>query len=304
MPKIPGLNPTSIDDFIDLGDGRFYIGDTKVKCATYYKYRKPFTDKIQAHSKRSRSIPKKFGQYLGLTGKGGKQRFSAISDSKWAQPLMERENSNNFYRRNFKVQGKTVREPTKWGNNYGSRAASKIPTVGVMDQQQFVKHLYLAIHQIPINADFLRVAIIHRAMIVFKTSFKMQKFHSAGTPKWHPLSPYTLAMRRRRYLSATKKAESNKEKKAIPIPGEKILIDTGKLSKGLKMDKKGYRIYTDPDVWYGFLHNEGRGRYWKGKKMIQRQFMGHSTYLDITHPFIDSIVTRYLFDSVFLSIAK
>lgn len=140
-----------------------------------------------------------------------------------------------------------------------------------------------------------------RAQKVFQDSFKYKRFYSSGEAAWRPLSDFTI---KKRLLQET-------------WPGEGgILRERGDMYRSLKVKKvndglyHGYGVYTDPKEYksgshrgfvYAGIHNnpssndtygDGFNGAIRPRKAIQRQFMGHSTYID---QFILSNIDRYMF---------
>lgn len=142
----------------------------------------------------------------------------------------------------------------------------------------------------------------------FINSFKHKRFYSANGTKWQQLSDFTIKKRTRKNT----------------WPGRGILEDSGDLRQSIKVDYKEFKgginrysshVFTDPNVFksannpnrplcYAGLHNNpslsdtygsGFGGK-KPKKIVQRQFMGFSTYID---KFMEANIDRYLFDGVF-----
>lgn len=219
----------------------------------------------------------------------------------WARPMTLRGGSNpnyNFRRIEYTdLQGKHLKTSSKdlWGGkvNKGGVSILKGP-------KEWLKQLLLAKTRLPIEVENYRVVIGRRALKIFQNSFKYKQFYSQGSQKWTPLAPYTIRKRAKR---------GN---------GSRILKEYGDLLQSLKFDESRMRVFTDivpansgkhksRSLSYAGWHNEGEGTYGNGwgvrtpKPYIQRQFMGHSTYLDpFIDPFINKLMKLYLFDSVWL----
>lgn len=187
----------------------------------------------------------------------------------------------------------------KWGANLNKGSNSIL-----IETKGWVRQLQIAIYALELNAENFRVVVGRRALKVFQNSFKYQQFYSQPSHRWASLSAATLKKRARRGT------------------GSKILVEYGDLRKSIKMKENVgagiTRIYTDVvpanpshhkkhSICYAGYHNEGVGTYgsaWNGHKpkaYIQRQFMGHSSYLNpLTDDFMRKMMKLYLFDSVFL----
>lgn len=171
----------------------------------------------------------------------------------------------------------------------------------------WIRHLRIVIHQVTLNAEHFRIAVGYRAMKVFQDSFRYRKFHSAGSTKWAPLSKFTLKKRKKRgtankggileeYGDLRKSIDINENYTGNTTSGKVTRIYT----KQVEANANHYKKRT---LCYAGLHNnpqpgETYGRWGNPPKpYIQRQFMGHSTYIEA---FALSKMKTYLFDDVFL----
>lgn len=151
-------------------------------------------------------------------------------------------------------------------------------------------------------------ATTKKAYNTFQKSFKYKRFYSANGGKWQQLSDFTIKKR-------THKGT---------WPGRGILEDNGILKKSIRVDTSGSklgnhkfrgRVFTNPKFFedsknpnrplcYAGLHNNpsSTDTYGNGfggkqpKRIVQRQFMGFSTYID---KFMNDNIDKYLFDNVF-----
>lgn len=151
-------------------------------------------------------------------------------------------------------------------------------------------------------------ATSRNAYEVFRKSFKYKKFYSANGERWKELSDFTIKKR------AHKRT----------WPGRGILEDSGILKDSIQVDTRDSklgnhrfreRVFTNPKVFnspknpnralcYAGLHNNpsSSDTYGSGfggkqpKRIVQRQFMGFSTYID---KFMDKNIDKYLFDNIF-----
>ena len=241
----------------------------------------------------------------------------------WARPLTLRGGADpdygfrrlTYYKPGVLVNGKRKIEfspHTRYGTDLNQLNKKDIgkTKIGkgyvIKGSHGWIEHLKIAIRQVTLNAEHFRIAVGYRAMKVFQDSFKRQQFHSAGTTKWAPLSKFTLKKRKKRNIKS-----------------KKILHEYGDLRNSIEMNEnytgnttsgKITRIYTKQveanadhykkrTLCYAGLHNspqpgETYGRWGNPPKpYIQRQFMGHSTYIEA---FALSKMKTYLFDDVFL----
>lgn len=226
----------------------------------------------------------------------------------WAKSLSLKGGSNlnnNWSKREYKgFNGKPHKTYDKWGANVNQSSKSNGATI-LNGSKQWVRQLQISIYALRVQAANFRVMVGRRALKVFQNSFKYQHFYSQGAHRWAPLSPYTLKKRARRDT------------------GSRILKEYGDLSESLKFyatdQYTNVKVYTQVvsanikkhkkySICYAGYHNEGKGTYgsaWNGHKpkpYIQRQFMGHSSYLNpLTDSFMRKMLKLYLFDSVFLA---
>lgn len=155
--------------------------------------------------------------------------------------------------------------------------------------------------------DFL-VATAKYSRETFINSFRYKKFYSANGTKWKELSEFTIKKRKRKGT----------------WPGRGILEDSGTLRQSILFDLSKdivaphifrQKLYTNPKLFdnsknphrpmcYAGIHNDpsSSDTYGNGfggrpaKKVVQRQFIGYSTYID---KFMDKNIDKYLFDNVF-----
>lgn len=184
------------------------------------------------------------------------------------------------------------------GTNYAPAGAAVLD--GFKDWQ---RHLKIAAHAVTIQAANFRTMLLHRAIKVFQDSFEKRQFYSKGSKKWAPLAEFTKKKRSWRGTGTKILEEYGDLRASFKNTGD----DANTITTGMvAADPKGkHKFHT---LCYAGFHNEGVGTYGRksangkgGKPYIQRQFMGHSTYLDpLVDPFISKMTKIYLFDSVFL----
>lgn len=179
----------------------------------------------------------------------------------------------------------------------GSGRLSKTATI--LTPSEFLAQLRMLPELVASNALSLVSMTALRAQKVFQTSFEKKRFWSEGSNPWTGNSRFTVKKR--------------KFKGTWPGRGG-LMMETGDLYDSIQVKKKGKKgetVFTDPKAFrhhkdnhgrtrrfcYAGLHNSGYGTYgsWGGKT-IQRQFMGHSTYIA---DFIRTTVDRYMFYNVF-----
>ena len=256
-------------------------------------------------------VQSKYAKYFGSSTKltGANSRIT-----NWARPLALSGGQNPVYgwerARYIDFDGKIKKDSSGrfWGANLNQLNRNEIGKTNIgkgvvlNGSREWIRQIQISIHQLHINAESFRIAVGHRAIKVFQSSFKYQQFWSTGTQKWAGLSIFT------------------KKKRAKRGTGTKILNEYGDLYRSIKIKEnasKGLtRIYTDivhanpskhkkHSICYAGYHNNPRsgdtyGNGWgkrRPRNYIQRQFIGHSDHID---SFAASIMKRYLFDSVFL----
>lgn len=155
------------------------------------------------------------------------------------------------------------------------------------------------------------IALRQNALRIFGESFKSKRFYSANSKPWKPITEGTWRLRlyhQDKYdrQSVGARDEILREfgylKGSIRVRDEKNVMNIG-LTK--------YTIWTDPEsfkspvhkgfVYAGIHNNPGMGdtygRRFGAKKVVRRQFMGHSSY---QANFIRLYQNNYLFHSIFL----
>lgn len=250
-------------------------------------------------------------QYSKYFSSGTKFNSRAGHLAPWAKPLSLKGGANpnyNWGRVKYIDSKGAVRITNRnnlWGANINQGKKGTPGSVTTLHgTQQWIRQLQISLYALRTQSENFRVVVGRRALKVFQNSFKYQQFYSNGSQRWASLSAYTLKKRARRGT------------------GNRILKEYGGLYNSIKFDENvgglKTRVYTDVvpanashhkkhSICYAGYHNEGQGTYgsaWHGHKpkpYIQRQFMGHSSYLN---PFTDSFIRKamklYLFDSVFL----
>lgn len=174
-----------------------------------------------------------------------------------------------------------------------------------MTPEQFMQHARELPMLLDVKVFDFTVAMAHKAQDTFRRSFGNQGFYSAGAPRWQPLTAYTM---RKRAWHGTLKSN--------PILREYgVLRDSIKVKESKSLESMGHvitqTVWTDPLVFsrsryhrgfvYAGVHNnpsigDTYGKWFGGKQAKQRQFMGHSTYVD---DWQEKYVRNYLFDSIF-----
>ncbi len=249
-------------------------------------------------------FPKKYSKYFSsgtkFTGRQGHLE-------PWAKPMSLKGGAKANYNwgRAYFLDSKGVLRKTSSKNLWGSNINQKAPATILNGSKQWIRQIQISLYALGIQAENFRIVAGRRALKVFQNSFKYKQFYNRGAQSWTPLSTFTL------------------KKRASRGTGNRILKEYGDLYNSLKFKENTppgtTRIFTDVvhansshhkkhSICYARYHNEGQGTYgsgWNGRKpkaYIQRQFMGHSSYLD---PFTDSFMRKmmklYLFDSVFLT---
>lgn len=307
--------------------GKFYrskIGESFAKEISKNTYQKYYS---QYHGKPAPTVTR--GQTPKLSESFKRQLWSKsdFKGSPWnnggrriqphLKPLTISDKRTNFSR--IKIDSGLTHG--KWGANLSNGKYKG--TVFVFNNiQEWIVHLRIAKHQLPVQAENFRIVVGQRALRVFQLSFKYHKFYNENTA-WKSLAPYT---RNKRIVLGTWYGEQKSK-----------LYETGALANSINYQTGGKgsmtRVFTDKarrkrtrisvtdvmrgvpvrnrqtystDYIYAGIHNEGvpKGRK-KGDKVPQRQFMGwsnlHSKQMDKVDTFAYEIADRYLFDSVFLS---
>ena len=260
-------------------------------------------------SRRMQNIKYTTGRYKKFFSAGTKFTSTQGHLDSWAKPMSLRggkDPNGNFQRvhyNNSRGNLSRTRPNDKWGARVGG--GSKSSATVLKGIQGWIRQIEISIYALQTQAENFRIMAGRRALKVFQNSFKYQKFYSNQSQGWPSLAPFTL------------------KKRASRGTGSRILKEYGDLYDSIKFDQSvsagRSRIYTDivpanaahhkkHSICYAGYHNEGKGTYGKGwngrapKHYIQRQFMGHSTYLDpLFDPFMRKMMKLYLFDSVFLA---
>ena len=256
------------------------------------------------------TVPEKYSK---LFGESTKLKGEGRQLKGWSRTLALRGGSNpeyGFRRLKYNLPDGSKFQPSgRYGADLNQLNKKNIGKTNVgkgyviNGSKAWINHLRIVTHQVTIKAEHFRIAVGNRAIKVFQDSFRLQRFNSAGSYKWAPLSTFT------------------KKKRLKRGTGSRILKEYGDLYKSIKIDdnhssEKGRvtRIYTDKvaanadhhkkrTICYAGLHNspqpgETYGRWGKPPKAyIQRQFIGHSELIDT---FAASVSKRFLFDEVFL----
>ena len=142
-----------------------------------------------------------------------------------------------------------------------------------------------------VNIFNFETLIGNAAKQVFKDSFYLRRFNSAGTFAWQP--------RKESYYWSHKFLQASVKKKRKPKT-HPLLEETGTLKHSIVWDRvssgkqRGVHIFTDPDMFkfskrqygrnfcYAAIHNEGGAKVGatQGAAFIpQRQFIGYSTVI-------------------------
>lgn len=152
--------------------------------------------------------------------------------------------------------------------------------------------------------------VAKRAQKVFRNSFRYHRFYSGDASPWKPLSEATIAKRRRKCtLHGGILNEYGTLKGSIEFAtGNGFQTTINHISR--------QRIFTNPSKFnvstnphrgfcYAGVHNnpgpnETYGNGFGGRKrvvkVVQRQFMGYSTYID---NYVEENMNKYLFDALF-----
>lgn len=253
------------------------------------------------------SFPKQYSKYFS-----SQTRFTNRQGhlSSWAKPMALKGGANpnsNWERVNFRENGVLHRSSSnsRWGANVGGKKGGSAGSATILfGTKQWIRQIQISQYALRVQAENFRVMAGKRAIKVFQNSIKYQQFYTSGSRRWAPLSSATL------------------KKRAHRGTGNRILKEYGDLLRSIKIKEKVSvrvtKVYTDivsanishhkkHSICYAGYHNEGKGTYGigrngrKAKKYIQRQFMGHSSYLNpLTDSFMRKMMKLYLFDSVFL----
>lgn len=280
----------------------------------YYDGQRASQSRIKQYNRYMRgggsrpTVSKQYGKYFSSETKFTSRQGHL---NQWAKPLSLKGGQNPNYGwgrinyRDFNGAVKRVSSSQHWGADITQRKRGGLNGVTVLDgKKQWVRQIQISLHQLYVQAENFRIVVGHRAIKVFRNSFKYQHFYGGQTAKWASLAPYTL------------------KKRASRGTGNRILKEYGDLYNSIKIDEQAgpitTRIYTDivpsnashhkkHSICYAGYHNEGIGTYgsgWNGHKprpYIRRQFIGHSCYLNpLTDSFMKKMMKLYLFDSVFL----
>lgn len=278
-------------------------------------YGKPHITKGRTVFKGAYEPNGRIANYLKPLGIGEKVRYRNIEtrdDGKKVRVLKTKKQI-------FSAQ-RTLKTP-KWsvdGNrfrmeNNGRTAGSWVAQHGVkhgeLSGKQWGIHLRIVQYEIEINTvNFVQV-MIRYAKRIFEKSFEAQKFYSQGGQKWDSIKESTQDIRNKRGILSTR-----------------ILDERGALKNSLGIEAAVVgrafmaSIVTNPvtdrdgrKVCYAAIHNEASGSYSFGNNnrvfrrripkspSVQRQFMGHSTYID---SFATKIRNKYFLDAVFLLTGK
>lgn len=300
------------DGSLEFREG-FYRGTATPEQVRWYNQATGKTvsnKKASSYTRTKLAVPEKysklFGKSTNLKGAGGQLRG-------WSRTLALSGGSNpeyGFRRLKYNLPDGSKFQPSgRYGADLNQLNKKNIGKTNVgkgyiiNGSKAWLNHLRIVTHQVTIKAEHFRIAVGHRAIKVFQDSFKLQKFNSAGSYKWAPLSSFTKRKRLKRRT------------------GSRILKEYGDLYNSIKIDEnhssqngRVTRIYTDKvsanvnhykkhTICYAGLHNspkpgETYGRWGNPPKpYIQRQFMGHSELIDT---FAASVSKRFLFDDVFL----
>ena len=181
------------------------------------------------------------------------------------------------------------------------------------------EQLEMQINKLVFNMDKMAldfsVDVRKRAYEVFQKSFKYHRFYSAGGNAWKELSENTIKKRtKNKTLKNGILREYETLFNSIEVGREKDGFDDTALT--LKTHIARQRIFTNPKKFdvptnphrgfcYAGVHNnpgpnETYGNGFGGRrprvKVVQRQFMGFSTYID---KHAEQNIDKYLFDGVF-----
>jgi phage gpG-like protein len=150
-------------------------------------------------------------------------------------------------------------------------AKGKVPGGGVITPAQIMQQWKHASHRFDLNLNNFEVRIGRAAADIFKKSFEMHRFNTASSQPW----------------------KQRRDRKPHPILKETSTLKNSIKHKTMTGQKRVVRIYTDPTAFgtaarhrgfcYAAVHNDTSGSHTYGNsgvKSIQRQFMGHSSYLE------------------------
>lgn len=153
-------------------------------------------------------------------------------------------------------------------------------------------------------------SVATRARDVFKRSFKYHRFYSADGKPWQALSENTIAKRKKKgtlnlgilrdYETLVGSIEfstvGNYRKTINHISRERIFTNPAKFAVPTNPHRgfcyAGVHNNPGPNETYG----NGFGRTKRVVKVVQRQFMGFSTYID---SYVEENMNKLLFDKVF-----
>lgn len=176
--------------------------------------------------------------------------------------------------------------------------------------EQFQQQIERVVKRLDLEALNFTVDVAKNAEETFRKSFKYHRYYTANGAAWQSLSPNTIAKRTRRgTLDGGILREYHNLFKSIQISNEGLY---GKTTEHVSRQ----RVFTDPDNFnaatnvhrgfvYAGVHNNpgpndtygnGFGGRVKPVKVIQRQFMGFSTYID---KHVEVNIDKFLLDGLF-----
>lgn len=166
-------------------------------------------------------------------------------------------------------------------------AAFKGAGVMTLSPNELNQHFSMIAHLLPVVTERWKMVLIKRAEAVFRESFTLKRFNSAGTKKWQANTTWTVHKRQ--------------HKGTWPGFGG-LLQEYGTMSeKSWKITSQGTSVTLTNTAGYAGIHNNPRiGIDYYGITKVPvkytRQFMGHSTEID---EFIVEYERRYMFDTLF-----
>lgn len=339
MPYYNGVWISNINDWEALNDGRARMDSSGkivykkyssaqsrskysgLKGKSTYQIPDSYLRKIYGNPTLSKGRPTYKGAYLKSGRLQEYLKPLGIGEKVEYKETTRNKRGSYSYQRGEKIQ--TINRQRYVGNlewnkngtlsNDPSRTSGKWEASGAksgnLTGKQWATHLLIAAHELEINTvNFVQV-MTRYAKRVFEKSFEIQRFYSKGAPNWIPLRPSTKRIRESR-----------------GVLSQKILIERRQLMDSLDLDF-GFvggafsgAVYTKTvndrnggQVCYAAIHNEADGTYTLGNEnnvlgrripttgSVQRQFMGHSTYIE---SFATKIRNKYFLDAVFTLAAK
>ena len=197
-----------------------------------------------------------------------------------------RVNAGHVGLREYTDETGKVRKTSSRLKVFGNNKASG----GTMTHQQWLIHLQIAAHTIPVNAQHFRVLLAQRAHTIFLESFQKQGFNGKS---WKSLTAERQRQRRRVHNYSSGTGGNGGGMKIPPTWPGHILADSGNLFNSIEQKEDGEKSIVGTTIPYAIYHDSGIGR------LPQRQFMGHTAALE---KFSAACLDKYMFHDVFVTV--